>query len=221
MTLEGILWVARTGAPWRDLPPEFGKWNTVYVRFRRWALAGVTTRIFRVLVRPLLKTGIVMVDGTYVKVHQHAAGSRKDRRPPNGEAIGRSRGGLTTKLMAATDEKGNLIRYLLLPGNAAESPGLVPLTDGIATTAVIADKAYDSDVIRNALTVRGIIPVIPYRSMRRNPQQIDEALYRTRHLVENYFARIKHYRRIATRYDKTDDSFAGMFDLVATMIAIR
>ena len=136
--------------------------------------------------------------------------------------MGLSKGGLTTKLLAATDRGGNLIRYLLLPGNAAESPGLVPLTDGIAAegSVVIADKAYDTDKIRESLAANGIIAVIPSRSNRRYPVPLDKPRYKTRHLVENYFARIKQYRRIATRYDKTDTSFAGMVDLVATIIAI-
>lgn len=130
---------------------------------------------------------------------------------------------MTTKILAATDKGGRLIRYLLLPGNAAESPGLIPLTDGIATngSAVIADKAYDTDKIRNSLAASGIITVIPFRSNRLNPLPLDKERYRTRHLVENYFARIKQFRRIATRYDKTDSSFAGMIDLVATVIALR
>ena len=115
-----------------------------------------------------------------------------------------------------------MIRYLLLPGNAAESPGLTPLTDGIATkgSVVIADKAYDSDRIRKSLAASGIIAVIPSKVNRRHPYPLDEAAYKTRHLVENYFARIKQFRRIATRYDKTDTSFAGMIDLAAVMIAV-
>ncbi len=76
-TVEGILWIARTGAPWRDLPPEFGKWNTVYIRFRRWAIAGVLADLYYRLAAPLLELGIVMVDGTFVKVHKHGAGSPK------------------------------------------------------------------------------------------------------------------------------------------------
>ena len=124
--------------------------------------------------------------------------------------------------MAATDKNGNLIRYLLLPGNAGESPGLEPLTDGIATkgSVVIADKAYDSDKIRKSLAARGIIAVIPSRVNRIVQHPLDVVAYKTRHLVENYFARIKQFRRIATRYEKTDTSFAGMIDLVATVIAI-
>ena len=128
---------------------------------------------------------------------------------------------MTTKILAATDKNGNLIRYLLLPGNAAESPGLLPLTDGIATNEVIADKAYDVATIRNALAVRGIIAVIPSKANRKVPYPLDVERYRTRHLVENYFAKIKQFRRIATRYEKTDTSFAGMIDLVATFLAIK
>ena len=159
-------------------------------------------------------------------IHQGASARGwlpKSGRPPGGEAIGRGRGGLTTKILAATDKNGNLIRYLLLPGNAAESPGLLPLTDGIATSGsvVIADKAYDSDQIRKSLAALGIITVIPSRVNRIVQHPLDVAAYKTRHLVENYFARIKQFRRIATRYEKTDTSFAGMIDLVATVIAIR
>ena len=147
----------------------------------------------------------------------------KRSRPPDGEAKGRSKGGLTTKILAATDRGGNLIRYLLLPGNAAEAPGLVPLTDGIATegSVVIADKAYDSDSIRKSLAARKIMAVIPSKVNRRCPYPLDSVHYATRHRVENFFAKIKDFRRIATRYDKTDSSFAGMLDLVATVIAVR
>lgn len=76
-TLEGILWIVRTGAPWRDLPEEFGKWNTIYIRFRRWTQAGVLARLYRAVIAPLLDVSVVMVDGTFVKVHQHGAGSPK------------------------------------------------------------------------------------------------------------------------------------------------
>ncbi len=150
-------------------------------------------------------------------------GFPKRNRPLGGEAIGRSRGGPTTKILAATDQNGNLIRYLLLPGNAAESPGIEPLTDGIATkgSLVIADQACDSDKIRKSLAARGIIAVIPSKVNRKHPYPLDVVAYKTRHLVENYFAKIRQFRRIATRYEQTDTSFAGMIDMVATVIAIK
>ena len=76
MSSEGMIWIARTGAPWRDLPREFGNWNTVDRRFRRWAQSGVFQRIFDMIEEDLdLKA--VMVDGTFAKVHQHDAGARK------------------------------------------------------------------------------------------------------------------------------------------------
>ena len=124
-------------------------------------------------------------------------------------------------MLAVTDKCGNLIRYLLLPGNAAEPQGLVPLMGVITTNEVIADKAYDSDSIINAHAARRIIPVIPSCSNRRNPRPLDKARYATRHLVENYFAKIKQFRSIATRYEKTNTSYAGTWDLVATFIALR
>ena len=76
-TLEGILWVARTGAPWRDLPEKFGTWNTVHRRFRRWVTQGVFDRIFE-STNGSLDLRAVMVDGSFVKVHQHASGAPKE-----------------------------------------------------------------------------------------------------------------------------------------------
>lgn len=76
LALEGILWIMRTGAPWRDLPPTFGKWNSVYQRFKRWERAGVFQRIFASS-SPLTDPRSVQVDGTYIKVHQHGSGAVK------------------------------------------------------------------------------------------------------------------------------------------------
>ena len=81
LTLEGILWIARTGAPWRDLPVEFGRWNTVYQRFRRWVKRDVLGRVFEALNKNL-QLRIVQIDGTFVKVHQHGTGSLKESARP-------------------------------------------------------------------------------------------------------------------------------------------
>lgn len=90
-TVEGILWIARTGAPWRDLPPEFGKWITVYQRFRRWTERGVFQRVFDSLASDL-DMSVAMVDGTFVKVHQHATGARKEEALPTSPDSGRPSG---------------------------------------------------------------------------------------------------------------------------------
>lgn len=87
ITVEGILWIARTGAPWRDLPERFGKWGTVYQRFNRWAKAGVFERVFEVVAAEV-DLAVTMVDGTFAKVHQHAAGAPKeDALPTSPELI--------------------------------------------------------------------------------------------------------------------------------------
>ena len=92
-TVEGILWIARTGAPWRDLPPEFGKWNTVYQRFRRWTKAGVFEQLFNGLAGEL-QLDTVMVDGTFVKVHQHGTGAPKGDAPGTNPGTSKGSGGV-------------------------------------------------------------------------------------------------------------------------------
>ncbi len=98
-----VLWIARTGAPWRDLPKKSGYWHRVYVRYNRWFAKGVWDRIFETLsADPDLK--YLMVDGSIVRVHQHGA---PERIKQDGEAVGKSRGGLSTKVHAAVDSLGN------------------------------------------------------------------------------------------------------------------
>ena len=81
-TIEGILYVIRTGSPWRDLPPQYGNWNSVHRTFRRWSIGGVFDRIFEATSEVDLRT--VMVDGTFSKVHQHGTGAKKaEARPTN------------------------------------------------------------------------------------------------------------------------------------------
>ena len=92
-TVEAVLWIARTGAPWRDLPERFGKWNTVYRRFRRWSNKGVFDKVLAAINEGSIE--VAMVDGTFVKVHQHGAGALKeealpmppDAFKPSGEAV--------------------------------------------------------------------------------------------------------------------------------------
>ncbi len=99
--------------------------------------------------------------------------------------------------------------------------GVAPLIEGLNFDALLADKAFDADWLRKELDERGAMAVIPPKANRKQTIEFDSDMYKWRHLVENYFAKIKEFRGIATRYDKTEASYAANLNLVATVIATR
>ena len=123
--------------------------------------------------------------------------------------------------MALADALGNLVRFVLLPGQRHDTIGIEPLIQNIDFAALIGDKAFDNDSLRATLNERGAVAVIPAKSDRKTPIPHDTEMYKWRHLIENCFQRLKEFRRIATRYDKTDTSFAAAIHLVAACIALR
>ena len=128
---------------------------------------------------------------------------------------------MTTKIVALVDGLGNLARFLLLPGQAHDMQGVKPLIEGVCFDALLADKAFDADWILEELDQRGATAVIPPKANRKTQRQYDKHVYKWRHLVENYFAEIKEFRGIATRYDKTDCSYRAAWYLAATVISAR
>jgi transposase len=114
-----------------------------------------------------------------------------------------------------------LARFVLLPGQRHDSIGVEPLITGVDFDALIADKAFDNDALRTTLNERGAIAVIPTKADRKTPIPHDAEMYKWRHLLENFFQRIKEFRRIATRYDKTDASYAAAIYLAAAFLALR
>ena len=116
---------------------------------------------------------------------------------------------------------GNLVRFTLWPGQRHDSVGVEPILQGIDFAALLADKAFDSDALRLNLDRRGALAVIPPKAGRKQPICCDFGMYRWRHLVENFFCHLKQFRRIATRYDKTDESFSAMIYLASTVLALR
>jgi transposase len=119
------------------------------------------------------------------------------------------------------DALGNLVRFLLLPGHRHDSLGAAPLLEGVAIAALIADKAFDNNWLREQLDDRGATAVIPPKSNRLRRIAFDRAMYAWRHLIENLFCDLKQFRRVATRYEKTDSSFAAMINLSAIAKALR
>jgi transposase len=141
--------------------------------------------------------------------------------PKNGDqAIGRSRGGLTTKIHALVDGLGMLARFRLARGQAGDSPEALPLLDDLKPASLAADKAYDSNAILQHLESTGIQAVIPSRANRLEQRPLDEYLYASRNLVERFFCRIKQFRRIASRYDKLSVRFSSFVALASAFIWI-
>ena len=128
---------------------------------------------------------------------------------------------MTTKILALADALGNLVRFLLLPGQRYDTVGVPPLIEGLAFDALIADKAFDSNSIIAALDTRGAKAVISQHPRRAQPLPIDTEMYKWRHLIENFFCKLKEFKRIAMRADKTDTSFAANIYLVAAVIHSR
>ena len=128
---------------------------------------------------------------------------------------------MTTKILALTDALGNLVRFQLLPGQRFDTVGVAPLIENIAFGGLIADKAFDADWIIEELNQRGARIVISQHPRRSQPLKIDADVYKWRHLVENFFAKLKEFKRIAMRSDKTDASYAAMINLTAAVIRLR
>jgi transposase len=125
---------------------------------------------------------------------------------------------MTTKILALTDALGNLVRFVLLPGHRFDTVGVPPLIDGICFGALIADKAFDSNTIIADLNERGAKIVISQHPRRTKPVPLDDEMYKWRHLIENFFCKLKEFKRIAMRADKTDASFTAIIHLAAAVI---
>lgn len=134
------------------------------------------------------------------------------------QAIGRSRGGLSTKIHALVDALGNPLKIFLTGGEVHDLAGADALLPGMAAKALLADKAFDADErVIKPLEAAGKTAVIPPKSNRTNPRTYDKAQYEARHLIENFFGWVKRFRAIATRYDKTARNFLAAFHLVAVL----
>ena len=137
------------------------------------------------------------------------------------QAIGKSKGGMTTKILALADALGNLVKFVLLPGHRFDTVGVTPLIENQDFDALIADKAFDSDAILAELNERGAKIVISQHPRRSQPLKIDLEIYKWRHLIENFFCRLKEFKRVAMRADKTDRNFEAIIYLVAATINSR
>lgn len=135
--------------------------------------------------------------------------------------MGRSRGGLSTKIHLACDALGNPIRLIAGPGQQGEVLRAAELIDGLACGHVIADRAYDAEHFHDTVLDAQAQPVIPPRPNRRRPHTYDKHLYKEPNLIERCFAKLKQFRRVATRYDKLLVNFLGFVTLAAILIWLK
>jgi len=149
--LNGIFWVLRSGAPWRDLPDCYGPYMTCYNRFNRWGKAGIWDQILETIATAS-DVAVQMIDTSVIRVHQHGSCIKKGDQ----SCTGRSSGGLTTKIHAVVDANGLPIRLALSPGQDHDSLLATGLLDGLGSNRMLlADRGYDSDAIREFARERG------------------------------------------------------------------
>ena len=199
-------YLLNNGCSWRALPDQFGKWHTVFQYFNRLSKSGFFDWLHAKLVSGNLEE-VAFADSTHCKVHQHAYGKQS----PEAEGIGSSRGGPNTKIHAVCDALLRLCAPLMLTaGNVSDHTAAPQMLASITDQFVVADKGYDSRALREQLCSQKCEPCIPYRKNTKQPQAYNEFLYRARHCVENLFQRMKVFRRVATRFEKTSRMFLAM-----------
>ncbi len=228
--MDGIFFVLRTGTPWRDLPERYGPYTTCFNRYNRWSRNGLWEKIMSKLQE--LAEGddndgdggsgelrLRMVDSSSIRVHKHGAGAPRDGEPPE---VGLSRGGRTTKVHIGIDGNALVKAVLLTPGQAADCTQAGALLEGLGPDeTVIGDRAYDSNAILDMIAEAGATAVIPPKSNRNEQRGLDREACRERNLVERFIGKIKEFRRVATRYDKTARNFLSTVRLAISRFLLR
>ena len=214
---NGILWILKSGAPWRFLPSKYGKWNSVYKKFRQWTSAGT----FETLTHLKTEYGkILILDSTFCKVHRHALGARKNAKGhETKQDINSSRGGKTTKIHFLIDENFRVVKFLLSAGNVNDNLLALPLLKrlNLKNKVVLADKAYSTAKIRDYLEKQEALVCIPDKVNAK----VKHDFNKKRNVVERFFCRLKDYLRITIRPDKLSSSFSSFVSLAIFLLSQR
>ncbi len=221
--LEAIHYFTVHSITWRALPEEFGKWNSVWKRFWRLSRSGVFEAFFQMLAE-CSKTAhlIQFFDSTTARAHVSAAGAKGGSR---NQALGRSRGGFSTKIHLKTDLDGRPLDFHLTPGEASDSTQFETSLDigpDIRPRIAVTDKGYDSDANRVAALARGITPVIPRReNSKQRGRFFPKRLYKLRARIEQTIGKLKRFKRVAMRCEKTDTSYSAIISFACGLMLVK
>ncbi|MCP5132122.1 MAG: IS5 family transposase [Gammaproteobacteria bacterium] len=213
--IDAVFWILRTGAPWRDLPPDYGGWSNTHRRFIRWRDKGIWEKLLDLLIdEPDYEW--LMIDASHCKVHPHAAGA-----VGGNQDMSRTKGGFNTKIHLAVDAHGLPVRVLITQGTTADCTQAGRLIEGLSADYLLADRGYDSNALIDQATSQNMEPVIPPKKNRLVQRPYDQELYKLRHLVENAFLHLKRWRGIATRYAKNTASFLAAVQIRCLVLWLK
>ena len=214
--LNGIFWVLRSGAPWRDLPEHSVRTRPATIG--SFAGGGLVSGAAHDALAGAHDAAVQMIDTSIVRVHQHGACITRNQR----QSMGRSRGGLTSKIHAVVDSNGLPVRLALSPGEAHDVRLAGKLLSRLKSgSMLLADRGYDADWIRELAMKKGAWANIPPKSNRSDPICFSPYLYRARNQVERFFNRIKQCRRVATRYDRLAANYLAFVQLASIRLWLR
>ena len=230
--LNGIPWILNSGAPWRDLPRHYGRVGTVSSRFYRWLAYGSTCwRRCRPWPMPRGGSAGSCTSWTARSCALTSMPPGTGREPgAEDEALGRSRGGFTTKIHLRCEGYGKPVIFTVTGGQVHDTRQVSALISRgairrigrgrprLRPTKLVGDKAYSSRSIRLALRRRGITPVIPTKANERRQPDFDREAYRQRNIIERLINRLKNFRRIATRYEKRAVNYLAMITIGAILL---
>ncbi|HAB5395072.1 TPA_asm: IS5 family transposase [Salmonella enterica subsp. enterica serovar Mbandaka] len=221
--LEAMHFFTVENVRWRALPERFGPWNSVWKRFDRLSKVGVFETFFETLTAMGTSAHLIqMFNSAIVRAHISAAGAKRGQ---PGQALGRSRGGFTTKIHAKADSSGHLIAFDLTGGEASDTRHFETLLDigpDITPRAALADKGYSSKSNRAVARARGIAPVVPHKSNEKNkPSFFAKTLYKARARIKQGFGRLKRFKRVALRCGKTQRNYRSIVSFAAALCRIK
>ncbi len=221
--LEAVHYFTVHSITWRALPNEFRKWNSVWKRFWRLSRSGVFEAFFQMLAGCSQTAHMVQFfDSTTARAHVSAAGAKGGQKH---QSFGRSRGGFSTKIHLKTDLDGNPLDFHLTGGEASDSTQFATSLDlgpDIRPRVVVTDKGYDSQADRAAARARGVTPVIPRRENSRQSERLfPKRLYKLRSRIEQTIGKLKRFKRVAMRCEKTDISYAAIIGFACGLLLVK